>query len=319
MANLLYQQDPNLLVGTETSDDAGVYRLTDDTALVMTADFITPPVDDPYLFGQIAATNALSDVYAMGGKPLACLNLVCFPSGDLPPEALGQIIAGAMNKIQEAGAVLVGGHTTEDDEPKFGLSVTGTVHPDKIWRNSGAQVGDRLILTKPIGSGVLINALRKGWVPEAAMNACLEIITTLNKTAAEVMAEYPIHAATDITGFGLAGHAYEAAHGAGLTLHIDLSRVPIMESSLDMYKKGMTTGVNKANREQVEGRYRFEVDLPKWHREIVFDPQTAGGLLAAVPADKAGALVTALHKAGVRHAVDIGEVTAKEAEYLVFH
>lgn len=319
LANLLYQDDPNLLVGTETSDDAGVYRLTDDTALVMTADFITPPVDDPFLFGQIAAANALSDVYAMGGKPIACLNLVCFPSGDLPPETLGQIIAGAMDKIQEAGAVLVGGHTTEDDEPKFGLSVTGIVHPDKIWRNSEARQGDRLILTKPIGSGVLINAHRKGWVSREAMDACLEIITTLNKTTAEVMAGYPIHAVTDVTGFGLAGHGFEVAEGSGLTLHIDLSKVPIMDASLDMYKKGMSTGVNKANREQVEGHYRFEIDLPKWHREIVFDPQTAGGLLVALPADKAQALVDDLHKAGVIHAVDIGEVTAREADSLVFH
>ena len=305
-------------MGTETSDDAGVYRLTDDTALVMTADFITPPVDDPYQFGQIAAANALSDVYAMGGVPLACLNLVGFPSDDLAPEVLGQIIAGAMSKIQEAGAVLVGGHTTEDEEPKFGLSVTGTVHPDKIWRNSGAQKGDRLILTKPIGSGVLINAHRKRWVPEPAMAACLEIITTLNRKAAEIMWDYPIHAATDITGFGLAGHAFEMAHGSDLTLHIDLSKVPVMEASLEMYKKGMSTGVNKANRELVEGHYRFVMDLPAWHREIVFDPQTAGGLFVAVAPDKAQALLDDLHKAGVSHAVDVGEVKAKEAEFLVF-
>lgn len=305
-------------MGTETSDDAGVYRLTDDTALVMTADFITPPVDDPFQFGQIAAANALSDIYAMGGKPLACLNLVGFPSDALAPEVLGQIIAGAMDKIQEAGAVLVGGHTTEDEEPKFGLSVTGIVHPDKIWRNSGAQAGDRLILTKPIGSGVLINAQRKGWVPKAAMEACLEIITTLNRKAAEVMMDYPIHAATDVTGFGLAGHAYEVAHGSGLTLYIDLSKVPIMEASLDMYKRGMSTGVNKANRELVEEHHRFEVDLPAWHREIVFDPQTAGGLLVSVPTDKAQALVDDLRKSGISHAVDIGEVKAREAQYLVF-
>ena len=284
----------------------------------MTADFITPPVDDPYQFGQIAAANALSDVYAMGGVPLACLNLVGFPSDDLAPEVLGQIIAGAMSKIQEAGAVLVGGHTTEDEEPKFGLSVTGTVHPDKIWRNSGAQKGDRLILTKPIGSGVLINAHRKRWVPEPAMAACLEIITTLNRTAAEIMWDYPIHAATDITGFGLAGHAFEMAHGSDLTLHIDLSKVPIMEASLEMYKKGMSTGVNKANSEMVEGHYRFVMDLPAWHREIVFDPQTAGGLFVAVAPDKAQALVSDLHKAGVTHAVDVGEAKAKEAESLVF-
>ena len=303
----------------ETSDDAGVYRLTDDIALVVTADFITPPVDDPYLFGQIAAANALSDVYAMGGKPLTCLNLVGFPSKNLSTDILGQIIAGAMSKIEEAGAVLAGGHTTEDEEPKFGLSVTGTVHPDKIWRNSGAQVGDRLILTKPIGSGVLINASRKNQVPAADMSACLKTITTLNKTTAEVMADYPIHAVTDITGFGLAGHAYECAKGAGLTLHINLSQVPIMASSLDMYKKGVSTGVNKANSNLVEKHLRFEVELPAWHRQIVYDPQTSGGLLVALPADKAAGLLEALHKAGVTQAIDIGKVAPKQAEYIVFH
>ena len=305
-------------MGIETSDDAGVYRITDEIALVTTADFITPPVDDPYVFGQIAAANALSDVYAMGGRPLTCLNLACFPSGDLAPEVLGSIIAGALSKIQEAGAVLAGGHSTEDEEPKFGLSVTGVVHPDKVWRNSTAEEGDTLILTKPIGSGVLINAHRKNWVPEAAMNACLEHITTLNKTAAEVMAAHPIHAATDVTGFGLAGHGYEMAQGAGLTLHIEMAKVPIMDASLDMYKKGMSTGVNKANRELVEENYRFEADLPEWHREIVFDPQTAGGLLVAVPQDKAAALVADLHKAGVSHAVEIGTVKAREKEALIF-
>ncbi|MCZ6557361.1 MAG: selenide, water dikinase SelD, partial [SAR324 cluster bacterium] len=295
-----------------------VYRITDDIAIVMTADFITPPVDDPYLFGQIAAANALSDVYAMGGRPVACLNLVGFPSGDLPPETLQSIIAGALSKIEEAGAVLAGGHSTEDEEPKFGLSVTGIVHPDKIWRNSGAQVGDRLILTKPIGSGVLINGQRKGWVPEEAMNACVAQITTLNMAAAEVMAEYSIHAATDVTGFGLAGHGYEVAHGAGLTLRMDLDKIPVMDAALDMYKKGVTTGVNKANRELCEGNYRFEKELPAWHQEIVFDPQTAGGLLVAVPESQAAALLADLHKAGVSDAAEIGWVREREAELLVF-
>jgi len=193
-------------VGYETSDDAGVYRLTEDLAIIMTADYITPPVNDPYIYGQIAAANAISDVYAMGGQPIACLNLVSFPSKKLPPEVLHKIVAGALSKITEAGAVLAGGHSVEDDEPKFGLSVTGIVHPDKFWTNQGAQPGDVLILTKPVGSGVLFNANLKKWVSKEAMDACLSILITLNRTAAEVMAGFDIHAATDVTGFGLAGH-----------------------------------------------------------------------------------------------------------------
>ena len=318
LATLPKVTDPNLLVGTETSDDAGVYKLTDDLAVVLTADFITPPVDDPYIFGQIAAANALSDVYAMGGRPVACLNLVCFPSDSLELEVLERIIAGAVSKIREAGATLAGGHSTDDEEPKFGLSVTGLVHPDKIWRNSGAREGDHLVLTKPIGSGVLINAHRKGWVEQGAMDACVKLITTLNRTAAEVMANYEIHAATDVTGFGLAGHGFECAEGAGLTLHFDLGRVPIMEGALEMYKRGMSTGVNRANRELVEGNYRFERELPDWHQEIVFDPQTAGGLLVAVPPAQVEPLLADLHKAGVGHAAHIGEVGPKEKELLVF-
>ncbi len=272
----------------ETADDAGVYRLNDETALVLTADFITPPVDDPYMFGQVAAANALSDVYAMGGRPIAALNLVGFPSDQLPPETLRQILAGALSKIQEAGAVLAGGHSTEDEEPKFGLSVTGLVHPDKVWRNSGGRAGDRLILT------------------------------TLNMRAAEIMAEYTIHACTDVTGFGLAGHGYEMANGAGVTLCFDLERLPVMDEALEMYERGMTTGMNASNREQVAGKIRFEQELPPWRREIVFDPQTSGGLLAAVPGEEADALLAALQSGGVPHAAMVGEVRPRERELLVF-
>ncbi|HUJ73860.1 MAG TPA: selenide, water dikinase SelD, partial [bacterium] len=228
LGSLPHQHDPNLLVGTATSDDAGVYRIAPDQALVFTVDFITPPVDDPYLFGQVAAANALSDVYAMGGKPLTCMNLVGFPSKKLPGEVLKQIVAGAMGKIQEAGAVLVGGHSTEDEEPKFGLSVTGVVHPDKIWRNDTARVGDKLVLTKPIGSGVLFNANRKGLVSATALQACLGWCTQLNKVPAEVAAGFEIHACTDITGFGLAGHTFNMAKGSLTTFVMDLARVPVM-------------------------------------------------------------------------------------------
>jgi selenide,water dikinase len=302
----------------ETADDAGVYRLTDEIALVQTVDYITPPVDDPYLFGQVAAANALSDVYAMGGKPLTCLNLVGFPSTDLPLEMLERIMAGALSKIHEAGAVLAGGHSTEDEEPKFGLSVTGIVHPDRIWRNSGARVGDRLILTKPLGSGVLFNANRKGLVSPAALERCLALLITLNKTAAEVLAGFTVHGCTDITGFGLAGHAYEMAKGAGLTLSFDTAALPLMDESLAMYKRGITTGVNHSNKAAVAGQVRFERELPSWHREILFDPQTSGGLLAAVPADEADAALAALRARGVEHAALVGEVLPREAESLIF-
>lgn len=295
-------------MGYETSDDAGVYRLTDDLAIIMTADYITPPVNDPYIYGQIAAANAISDVYAMGGQPVACLNLVSFPSNKLPPEVLHQIVAGALSKITEAGAVLAGGHSVEDDEPKFGLAVTGIVHPDKIWTNQGAQPGDVLILTKPLGSGVLFNANLKKWVSKEAMEACLSILIALNRTTAEVMFGFDIHAATDVTGFGLAGHGLEMAKASGVCLEIRIKDLPIMDEALAVYKKGMTTGVNVYNRRLVEKHMRIVADLPPWHEEIVFDPQTSGGLLVAVTETHGKNLVTALHGKGVTAAKIIGSV-----------
>lgn len=295
-------------MGYETSDDAGVYRLTDDLAIIMTADYITPPVNDPYIYGQIAAANAISDVYAMGGQPIACLNLVSFPSNKLPPEVLHQIVAGALSKITEAGAVLAGGHSVEDDEPKFGLAVTGIVHPDKFWTNQGAQSGDVLILTKPVGSGVLFNANLKKWVSKEAMDACLSILITLNRTAAEVMSGFDIHAATDVTGFGLAGHGLEMAKASNVCLEISIKDLPIMDEALAMYKKGMTTGVNVFNRQMVENHMRLETDVPPWHQEIVFDPQTSGGLLVAVTETHGKNLVNALHAKGVTAAKIIGNV-----------
>jgi selenide,water dikinase len=299
-----------VLVGFDTYDDAGVYRLDEETALVMTADFITPPVDDPFLFGQIAAANALSDVYAMGGRPLACLNLVGFPGDKLEPEVLHRIVAGALDKITEAGAVLIGGHSTDDEEPKFGLSVTGLVHPDEVWTNAGARAGDALILTKPIGSGVLFNANRKGWVSREALDACLATITRLNKTAAEVLRGFDVHAVTDVTGFGLAGHAYEMAEGSGVTLRLEIDAVPLMREALAMYERGMTTGVNAVNREMVTAQTRFERRLPAWHEEIFLDPQTSGGLLAALAAADVEAALAALREAGVGEAARVGTVEA---------
>ena len=318
LAALPQNQDSNLLVGFNTSDDAGVYQLNENQALVTTADFITPPVDDPYLFGQIAAANALSDVYAMGGKPITCLNLVGFPADQLEPSILHSIVAGALSKVREAEAVLAGGHTTEDEEPKFGLSVNGIVHPDKIWRNVGAVVGDVLILTKPIGSGVIFNANRKNWVSEEAMQECLSTITTLNKTAMEVASHFEIHSATDITGFGLAGHVLEMAKGSEVTMEIVLSDLPVMKEALEMYQRGMTTGVNEPNRALVLPFTEFVSTLPKWHQEIVIDPQTSGGLLFSVPSSQGNELLSALHDAGVTDAKQIGEVKSQQKTFLRF-
>ncbi len=319
MAKLPKNEDPNLLVGFDTSDDAGVYRLTDEIALVTTADFITPPVNDPYTFGQIAAANSISDIYAMGGRPITCLNLAMFPAKKLEPEVLHQIVAGALSKITESGAVLAGGHTIEDDEPKFGLAVTGIVHPRRYWSNRGARPGDALLLTKPIGSGVLFNANIKKWVSDEAMKECIAVLTMLNRKAAEVMSEFDVHAATDITGFGLAGHCYEMVKGSKVTVEFSMDRIPIMKEALKMYKQGVTTGVNKYNRELVAGAIRFEKDLPPGHEEIVYDPQTSGGLLVAVPKSQGESLLEALLSAGVRWASMVGEVKPLSgATHLVF-
>jgi selenide,water dikinase len=296
-----------------------VYRITEDIALVTTADFITPPVNDPYIFGQIAAANSISDIYAMGGRPVTCLNLAMFPAKKLEPEVLHQIVAGALSKISESGAVLAGGHTIEDDEPKFGLAVTGIVHPQKYWSNRGAKPGDVLILTKPIGSGVLFNANIKKWVSDEAMKECIAVLTTLNRTAAEVMADFEVHAATDITGFGLAGHCYEMVKGSQVAMEFSVDRIPIMREALEMYEKGVNTGVNAYNRELVAGAIRFEKDLPPWHKEIVYDPQTSGGLLVAVPEPQGESLVKGLQDAGVRWASVVGQAKPLSgATHLVF-
>jgi len=287
--------------------------------MVSTADFITPPVDDGYVFGQIAAANSLSDIYAMGAKPVMCLNLICFPPDKLDPQVLKQIVAGALERIGAAGAVLAGGHTVEDDEPKFGLAVTGVVHPRKIWRNAGARVDDALVLTKPLGSGVLFNANLKKWVSPSAMAACIETLTALNRKAAEIMAGYEIHAATDVTGFGLAGHGYEMASASGVCLEIGIDRLPVMAEALEMYERGMNTGVNAYNRELTAAATRFDTSVPDWHRQIVFDPQTSGGLLVSLPPEQADSLAAALQQAGVSAACRIGRVVPGEGSLrLVF-
>jgi selenide,water dikinase len=298
-------------VGYETSDDAGVYRLTPEIAIVTTADFITPPVNDPFRYGQIAAANALSDVYAMGGRPLTCLNLIGFPAGKLQADILHRIVAGALDKITEAGAVLAGGHTVEDDEPKFGLAVTGVVHPDRFWSNRGARPGDVLILTKPLGCGVLLNANIKGKVSDTALEACLKVMTTLNRRSAEVLARYEVHGVTDVTGFGLAGHSLEMAQGSEVLIELNLAALPVMDEALEMYRQGVTTGVNRANQSLVAAHLELAVEAADEVREILFDPQTSGGLLAAVPERLGDSIVAALHGAGTTGATIIGRVTKR--------
>ena len=307
-----------MLVGFDTSDDAGVYQLSAEQALVYTVDFITPPVDDPYLFGQIAAANSLSDIYAMGGKPLSCLNIAGFPADKLDSEILTGIISGALQKITEAGAVLLGGHTTDNDEPIFGLTVTGMVHPENIWRNSGAQPGDQLILTKALGSGVLFNANLKNLVSAKALGECLDSLIVLNKTAAEVFADFEIHAATDITGFGFAGHALEMLSGPDLSFNITLDAIPIMNKAREMYKRGVTTGVNQTNRTLVENNWNFAEGIPVTQQELMLDPQTSGGLLVAVPEAQTSSILKALHNAGVTSSAQIGYVSNFSESKLCF-
>lgn len=293
-----------------------MYRLDHERALITTADFITPPVDDPIVFGQIAAANALSDVYAMGGTPISCLNLASFPSKKLPLEILARIIEGAHTKIEEAGAVLAGGHTIEDAEPKFGLSVTGLVHPDKIWTNRHAKAGDVLILTKPIGSGVLFNANLTKNVSTTAMEACLGCITQLNKNAMEALKSFKVHAATDVTGFGLAGHALEIARGSGLQLEIEFDKVPAFDEALELYQQGIGTGINESNRNASEREVEFSSRLKPDQRELFFDPQTSGGLLVAIEEKQADQAVSRLIESGVSHAVVIGQTSVNEGSRL---
>lgn len=299
--------DPNLLVGYENSDDAAVYRLTDELAVISTVDFITPPVDDPVWFGRIGAANSLSDIYAMGGRPITALNLVMFPSKKLSMDVLKEILRGGNEKVVEAGASLAGGHSVDDEEPKYGLAVTGVVSPKRILANGGARPGDALILTKPIGTGVLFNACRSKKLPWPYLEAILPQVAALNRAALETALEFDVHACTDITGFALAGHTMEMARSSGVRIDLRFSALPFYPYALEMYGKGETTGSNRANRELVKDVLQIQAKLSPQQNEILFDPQTSGGLLLAVPADQADRLTEKLRAAGVDAATIIGE------------
>jgi selenide,water dikinase len=308
LGKLARQNDPNVLVGFDTADDAGVYKISATQALVQTVDFFTPIVDDPFTFGQIAASNSLSDVYAMGGRPLSALAIVCFPDkGDL--DILQQILAGGLSKMMEAGCVVIGGHSVRDPEIKFGYAVTGMIDPQKVWANANAQVLDSLILTKGLGTGVISTAIKRGEAKQAWIDAATKSMTTLNSRAAEVAAsgKFTVHAATDVTGFGLIGHAREMAAGSDVSLRIDSATVPLLEGAMDCVRAGFIPGGLKNNREFAECLVGYEANVPEEIRTILFDPQTAGGLLLSVARSDADSLVTALNNAGVP-AVEIGEV-----------
>ncbi|USG65489.1 selenide, water dikinase SelD [Brevibacillus ruminantium] len=303
-------RDPRLLVGVETSDDAGVYQLTDDLAIVQTLDFFTPIVDDPYWFGQIAAANAISDVFAMGGKPLTVMNIVGFPIHKLDPAILTEILRGAADKVAEAGAVLVGGHSIDDQEPKFGLAVTGTVHPTRVLTNAGAKPGDVLILTKPIGVGIQTTAIKREALSTEQTELVMHIMATLNKYAAECMQDFPVHACTDVTGFGLLGHSLEMAEGSRVGIRIRRSEVPILPGTRDLAEQGIVPGGSKSNFRWVSDRVRFPEEMDEIDRLILCDAVTSGGLLISLPAADGEILLEKLHAAGVEWARIIADVVA---------
>lgn len=306
MCQLPKQSDPKLLVGIDTADDAGIYKLNDTTALIQTVDFFTPVVDDPFLFGQIAAANSLSDVYAMGGTPLTAMNIVAFPSCTLDKEILLAILQGGQEKVTEAGAVIVGGHTIEDAEPKYGLSVTGVTHPDKIWTNAAAQPGDRLILTKPLGTGVLATAARAEMFPTGVV-AAAKSMATLNRTAAETAAAFTVHACTDITGFGLLGHLYEMASASAVCMEIDSKALPLLPEAQEAANMGLVPAGAYANRAYLT-TVTIDDAVPESIRDLCCDPQTSGGLLFSLPAAEADKLLVALKQAGIAQAALIGRV-----------
>jgi selenide,water dikinase len=302
-------RDERILVGPETADDAGVFRFGD-RALVATADFITPVCDDPRRFGRVAAANSLSDVYAMGGRPLFALNLCCFPPLDPPDDqALGGILEGAAAALAEAGAVLLGGHSVRDPELKYGLAVIGEADPSRLLTNAGAVPGDRLLLTKPLGTGVLINAFKVDKLDEAGLEPALREMERLNAEAGRLALEHGVHAATDVTGFGLTGHALGMARASGVGLRLEFARLPVHDGFFELVKRGISTGCTDANESNVAPVFTERAGLDRIHRELLFDPQTSGGLLLSTPPEEAGPLLAAL-LAGGHRAAEIGEVLA---------
>jgi selenide,water dikinase len=285
ISELDIERHPNLIVGLDRPDDAGVYKLSDDTALVQTLDFLTPIVDDPYVFGQIAAANALSDVYAMGGKPLTAMNIVGFPSDTMDMGVLTDILRGGLDKMKEAHVALVGGHSVKDEALKYGLSVTGIVDPRKVWSNGHGMAGDALVLTKPLGTGIVGTAIKRGSASEESARRAEESMCQLNRVAAEIGVTFPVHACTDVTGFGLLGHGAEMIEGTGLGLVVDSSRLPILPGVREYAEKGLLPGGLHRNRKYREASVEVRGQVPQYLLDGMWDPQTSGGLLLAIPAD----------------------------------
>jgi selenide,water dikinase len=311
LCGLEFPTDPNLIVGLDRADDAGVYRITDDLAIIQTVDFFTPIVDDPYWFGQIAAANAMSDVYAMGGVPKTAMNLVAFPLKQMDISVLRQIIQGGLDKMKEAEVVLVGGHSVEDDELKYGLSVTGFIHPDRVLTKKNLHEGDRLILTKPLGTGIINTAIKGGLASKEIIESVTRLMATLNRDAAEVMGHYPVHACTDITGFGLLGHLAEMVVDSGLGLQLNAHDIPIIPETREYAGTGLVPAGAYKNREFRENMIDFAPSLDRVFQDILFDPQTSGGLLICVDKTLARPLLDELKEKGVSDSAIIGEVISE--------
>jgi selenide,water dikinase len=297
----------------ESLDDAGVYKLSDDLAIIQTIDFFTPIVDDPYDFGQIAVANAMSDVYAMGGKPLTAMNVVCFPTKKLDIAVLKDILKGGIDKMMEAGVTLVGGHSIDDAELKYGLSVTGIVHPKRLVTNAGAKVGDKIILTKPLGTGIISTALKAGKASQETIAKVTKYMATLNKKASELMQELEVHACTDITGFGFLGHTCQLAQNSQVGMKISSDSVPVFTEVENFAKAGLCPGGLKRNREFYGKMVEFSKQIPAYIKDILFDPQTSGGLLISLPSEEADLLVGRLKKAGITEAAIVGKVTSQHS------
>ena len=306
------EKDPNLLIGCDSKDDAAVYRVSDEVAVVQTLDFFPPMLDDPYLFGQIAATNALSDIYAMGGEPKVALNIVAWPNC-VNPKFLGEILKGGADKVKEAGAVLAGGHSIQDDVPKYGLSVTGLVHPDRVYKNCGAKPGDVLVLSKPLGTGIVNTAVKAEMASKEAETEVIRVMTTLNKKAKEILEEFPVHACTDVTGFGLAGHVMEMAEGSQVEIRIHVDQLKVQKAALEYASMGLVPEGAYRNRQYTERQMQIDPAVPEEMQDVVFDPQTSGGLLFAVSPETAYEILKKAEEAGVeKDWAVIGEVKAAD-------
>ncbi len=315
MCELPVERDENLIVGIETSDDAAVYKINDTTAIIQTVDFFTPVVDDPYIFGQIAAANSLSDVYAMGADPKLAMNIVCFPK-NLSQEKIKGILKGGYDKVKEAGALIVGGHTIEDDEPKFGLTVTGFMHPDDVVTNCNAKVGDVLILTKPLGVGIINTAIKADMVDDETYKKAIKIMMTLNKFAKDAMMKVGIHSCTDVTGFGLLGHGLEMAEGSDVTLKFNSQDIPIIKEALSLADMGIIPAGAYSNRCFIGTKVSFGENVSQQLSDCLYDPQTSGGLLISVAKEKEDVLLKALAGSSTEYAV-IGEVIQKQKHMII--